>query len=97
LSFINFEVCTANLGFGTLANFMQGHSRIVIDNSSSVREIVSTELPTIMTKLQNWWITWDEIHNSKSWPTHVKIPEETLSNTEQKTTASTLALFNEAV
>ncbi|KAF3398110.1 hypothetical protein F1880_005993 [Penicillium rolfsii] len=43
---------------------LRGHSRIVIDNSSSVREIVLTELPTIMTKLQNWWTTWDEIHNN---------------------------------
>ncbi|KAJ5682417.1 hypothetical protein N7462_005582 [Penicillium macrosclerotiorum] len=43
---------------------LRGHSRIIIENSTTVREIISTELPTIMTKLQNWWTTWDEIHNN---------------------------------
>lgn len=26
---------------------------------------MDTELPAIMTRLQSWWTTWDEIHNSK--------------------------------
>lgn len=38
---------------------------MVIDNTSTVSDIVSTELPAIMTRLQNWWTTWDEIHESR--------------------------------
>ncbi|KAJ5729074.1 uncharacterized protein N7483_003582 [Penicillium malachiteum] len=43
---------------------LRGHSRIILDNSVTVRDIVVTELPAIMTRLQNWWITWDDIHNN---------------------------------
>ncbi|KAG0155020.1 hypothetical protein PDIDSM_593 [Penicillium digitatum] len=41
---------------------LRGNSRVIIDNTSSTSDIVSTELPAIMTRLQNWWTTWDEIH-----------------------------------
>ncbi|KAJ5789756.1 uncharacterized protein N7518_006767 [Penicillium psychrosexuale] len=44
---------------------LRGNSRVVIDNTSTVSDIVSTELPAIMTRLQNWWTTWDEIHESR--------------------------------
>ncbi|KAJ5578235.1 uncharacterized protein N7459_007199 [Penicillium hispanicum] len=40
------------------------HSRIILENAATVRDIVSTELPAIMTRLHNWWNTWDEIHNN---------------------------------
>ncbi|KAI2790961.1 hypothetical protein POX_c03814 [Penicillium oxalicum] len=43
---------------------LRGHSRGVIDSSGSVRDIVCTDLPSIMTNLENWWTTWDEIHNN---------------------------------
>ncbi|CAI7628162.1 unnamed protein product [Penicillium glandicola] len=43
---------------------LRGNSRIIIDNTSTIGEIVSTELPAIMTRLQNWWTTWDEIHEN---------------------------------
>ncbi|KAI3148352.1 hypothetical protein CBS147325_3505 [Penicillium roqueforti] len=43
---------------------LRGNSRVVIDNTSTVSDIVSTELPAIMTRLQNWWTTWDEIHEN---------------------------------
>ncbi|KAJ5418963.1 MFS multidrug transporter [Penicillium crustosum] len=43
---------------------LRGNSRVIIDNSSSIGDIVSTELPAIMTRLQNWWTTWDEIHEN---------------------------------
>jgi hypothetical protein len=36
-----------------------------MENATATRDIVSTELPAIMTRLQNWWTTWDEIHESK--------------------------------
>ncbi|KAJ5633922.1 hypothetical protein N7528_001764 [Penicillium herquei] len=42
---------------------LRGHSRIILDNSITVRDIVETELPAIMSRLHNWWITWDDIHN----------------------------------
>ncbi|KAJ5434140.1 hypothetical protein N7491_004735 [Penicillium cf. griseofulvum] len=41
---------------------LRGNSRMIIDNTSTIGDIVSTELPAIMTRLQNWWTTWDEIH-----------------------------------
>ncbi|KAJ5147249.1 hypothetical protein N7526_000601 [Penicillium atrosanguineum] len=41
---------------------LRGHSRIILDSAGTVQDIVSTELPAIMTRLQNWWATWDEIH-----------------------------------
>ncbi|KAJ5181891.1 MFS multidrug transporter [Penicillium cf. viridicatum] len=41
---------------------LRGNSRVIIDNTSNIGDIVSTELPAIMTRLQNWWTTWDEIH-----------------------------------
>ncbi|KAJ5950609.1 uncharacterized protein N7479_009022 [Penicillium vulpinum] len=41
---------------------LRGNSRIIIDNTSTIGDIMSTELPAIMTRLQNWWTTWDEIH-----------------------------------
>jgi hypothetical protein len=44
---------------------MAGNSRVIIDNTSTIGDIVSTELPAIMTRLQTWWTTWDEIHESK--------------------------------
>ncbi|KAB8278173.1 hypothetical protein BDV30DRAFT_223124 [Aspergillus minisclerotigenes] len=40
-------------------------SRVIIDNSSTIDHIVSTELPAIMARLQNWWTTWDEIHDNR--------------------------------
>ncbi|KAJ5727898.1 hypothetical protein N7493_005718 [Penicillium malachiteum] len=43
---------------------LRGHSRIILDNSITVRDIVETELPAIMSRLHNWWITWDDIHNN---------------------------------
>lgn len=42
-----------------------GHSRVIIENAASIPDIISTELPAIMTRLQNWWTTWDEIHDRK--------------------------------
>ncbi|KAJ6180873.1 MFS multidrug transporter [Penicillium mononematosum] len=41
---------------------LRGNSRVIIDNTSTIGDIVSTELPAIMTRLQTWWTTWDEIH-----------------------------------
>lgn len=38
---------------------------MIIDNTSNIGDIVSTELPAIMTRLQHWWTTWDEIHESR--------------------------------
>ncbi|KAJ5188410.1 hypothetical protein N7472_007424 [Penicillium cf. griseofulvum] len=43
---------------------LRGNSRMIIDNTSTIGDIVSTELPAIMTRLQNWWTTWDEIHEN---------------------------------
>ncbi|KAJ5627951.1 hypothetical protein N7490_010179 [Penicillium lividum] len=43
---------------------LRGHSRIILDNAATVRDIILTELPAIMTRLQNWWTTWDDIHNN---------------------------------
>ena len=36
-----------------------------IENAKTVDEIVLVELPAVMTRLQTWWNTWDEIHGSK--------------------------------
>jgi hypothetical protein len=44
---------------------MAGNSRVIIDNTSTIGDIVSTELPAIMARLQTWWTTWDEIHESR--------------------------------
>ncbi|KAJ5917670.1 hypothetical protein N7466_011224 [Penicillium verhagenii] len=41
---------------------LRGHSRMILENAGTVRDIVLTELPAIMTRFQNWWTTWDEIH-----------------------------------
>ncbi|CAI7673827.1 unnamed protein product [Penicillium manginii] len=41
---------------------LRGNSRLVIENCGEIRDIVSTELPAIMARLQSWWTTWDEIH-----------------------------------
>ncbi|CAP92184.1 Pc13g11150 [Penicillium rubens Wisconsin 54-1255] len=43
---------------------LRGNSRVIIDNTSTIGDIVSTELPAIMTRLQTWWTTWDEIHEN---------------------------------
>ncbi|KAE8353837.1 hypothetical protein BDV28DRAFT_164652 [Aspergillus coremiiformis] len=43
---------------------LRGQSRIIIDNIPTIDQIVSTELPAIMARLQNWWTTWDEIHDN---------------------------------
>ncbi|OGM44072.1 putative C6 transcription factor [Aspergillus bombycis] len=43
---------------------LRGQSRVIIENSSTIDHIVLTELPAIMGRLQNWWTTWDEIHNN---------------------------------
>ena len=50
---------------GSWADQSLGHSRIIIENAVSVRDIISTEIPAIMSRIQNWWTTWDEIHDSK--------------------------------
>ncbi|KAJ6167674.1 hypothetical protein N7497_000517 [Penicillium chrysogenum] len=44
---------------------LRGNSRVIIDNTSTIGDIVSTELPAIMARLQTWWTTWDEIHESR--------------------------------
>ncbi|CAG8145850.1 unnamed protein product [Penicillium olsonii] len=43
---------------------LRGQSRMIIDGASTISDIVSTELPAIMTRLQNWWTNWDEIHEN---------------------------------
>ena len=58
---------------------MAGNSRVIIDNTSTIGDIVSTELPAIMTRLQTWWTTWDEIHESRlaflAWSTPIHHPD----------------------
>lgn len=39
---------------------------MVIESCGEIRDIVSTELPAIMARLQSWWTTWDEIHMSEN-------------------------------
>ncbi|KAF7588708.1 hypothetical protein BBP40_005309 [Aspergillus hancockii] len=39
-------------------------SRIIVENSPTINHIVATELPAIIGRLQNWWTTWDEIHDN---------------------------------
>lgn len=53
---------------------------MVIENCGAIRDIVSTELPAIMTRLQSWWTTWDEIHMSESSPNpeHARVPRADL-------------------
>ncbi|KAJ5091589.1 hypothetical protein NUU61_006459 [Penicillium alfredii] len=43
---------------------LRGKSRMILENSPTIRDIVSTELPAIMARLQNWWTVWDEIHDN---------------------------------
>lgn len=38
---------------------------MIIDNAATIDDIMSTELPAIMSRLQNWWTNWDEIHESE--------------------------------
>ncbi|EED23576.1 C6 transcription factor, putative [Talaromyces stipitatus ATCC 10500] len=42
---------------------LRGHSRVIIEKTPTISDIISSELPAIMSRLQNWWITWDEIHD----------------------------------
>lgn len=42
-----------------------GQYRMIIDNAATIDDIMSTELPAIMSRLQNWWTNWDEIHESE--------------------------------
>uniref|UniRef100_A0A093W3L8 Protein priB n=1 Tax=Talaromyces marneffei PM1 TaxID=1077442 RepID=A0A093W3L8_TALMA len=42
---------------------LRGHSRVIIENAATIPDIISSELPAIMARLQNWWTTWDEIHD----------------------------------
>lgn len=41
-----------------------GRYRLLIENCRTIDEIVTKELPAIMSRLHNWWVTWDEIHES---------------------------------
>ncbi|PYH90444.1 C6 transcription factor [Aspergillus ellipticus CBS 707.79] len=43
---------------------LRSQFRIIIENTKTIREIVSVELPAMMTRLQNWWNTWDEMHGN---------------------------------
>ncbi|KAJ5161547.1 C6 transcription factor [Penicillium capsulatum] len=43
---------------------LRGHSRLIIENAGSVRDIIATEIPGIMGRLQTWWTTWDDIHGN---------------------------------
>ncbi|KAJ5664174.1 MFS multidrug transporter [Penicillium longicatenatum] len=43
---------------------LRGHSRIILENAATVREIVMVELPAIMARFLTWWKTWDEIHQN---------------------------------
>lgn len=47
------------------ANQRLGQSRMSIENCKTISEIVQVELPAVMARLQTWWNTWDEIHDSK--------------------------------
>ncbi|KAJ5793805.1 hypothetical protein N7457_000404 [Penicillium paradoxum] len=43
---------------------LRGSCRVIIDSASTISDITSTELPILLTRLQNWWATWDEIHEN---------------------------------
>ncbi|PKY09044.1 putative C6 transcription factor [Aspergillus campestris IBT 28561] len=43
---------------------LRGQFRVIIENSMTIHDIVATHLPAIMTRLQTWWTTWDELHDS---------------------------------
>ncbi|GAQ42574.1 C6 transcription factor [Aspergillus niger] len=45
---------------------LRSQSRMSIENAKTVDEIVLVELPAVMTRLQNWWNTWDEIHGNNA-------------------------------
>ncbi|EHA28061.1 hypothetical protein ASPNIDRAFT_131182, partial [Aspergillus niger ATCC 1015] len=44
---------------------LRSQSRMSIENAKTVDEIVLVELPAVMTRLQTWWNTWDEIHGTR--------------------------------
>lgn len=69
--------------WGSLADQSLGHSRIIIENAVSVRDIISTEIPAIMTRIQNWWTTWDEIHDSKCFPSRTPRTSLTLEKRQR--------------
>ncbi|GLB21488.1 hypothetical protein AtubIFM61612_002036 [Aspergillus tubingensis] len=48
------------------ASMEDRQSRMSIENAKTVDEIVLVELPAVMTRLQNWWNTWDEIHGNNA-------------------------------
>ncbi|KAJ6109379.1 MFS multidrug transporter [Penicillium sp. IBT 16267x] len=41
-----------------------GHSRIILENAATVRDIVLKELPAVMERFSYWFTTWDEIHQN---------------------------------
>ncbi|KAG2419998.1 hypothetical protein HFD88_004795 [Aspergillus terreus] len=43
---------------------LRGRYRLLIENCRTIDEIVTKELPAIMSRLHNWWVTWDEIHEN---------------------------------
>ncbi|PYI00321.1 C6 transcription factor [Aspergillus sclerotiicarbonarius CBS 121057] len=45
---------------------IRSQSRMSIENSKTISEIVLVELPAVMARLQNWWNTWDEIHDNNA-------------------------------
>nr|XP_001401317.2 C6 transcription factor [Aspergillus niger CBS 513.88] len=45
---------------------LRSQSRMSIENAKTVDEIVLVELPAVMTRLQTWWNTWDEIHGNNA-------------------------------
>ncbi|OKL58955.1 hypothetical protein UA08_05936 [Talaromyces atroroseus] len=42
---------------------LRGHARVIIENTSSISDIISRELPAIMAMLQEWWTSWDQTHD----------------------------------
>lgn len=46
---------------------LRARSRQIIE-SSSAAELTDVELPAVMTRLQNWWTSWDEIHDRVLYP-----------------------------
>ncbi|KAJ5902005.1 hypothetical protein N7495_002533 [Penicillium taxi] len=43
---------------------LRAKSRIILENSGTIRDVISIELPGIMKRLQNWWTTWDNLHDN---------------------------------
>ncbi|PYH40093.1 Zn(II)2Cys6 transcription factor [Aspergillus saccharolyticus JOP 1030-1] len=43
---------------------LRSQFRMIVENSKTIREIASIELPAVMSRLQTWWNTWDEIHKN---------------------------------